>query len=114
MPYKPLDLVKVGSLTFQEVDFEKYPNMNLAYAAGRKAGTMTCVLNAANEAAVEMFREEKIHFLDISKVNEAMMDAHESEWLQHPSLEDIVEFDKLVRIRAREWVEAGKASPVIL
>lgn len=108
--FKPLDLVQIGSLTFQEVDRQKYPNMDLAYAAGRAAGTMTCVLNAANEAAVEMFREEKIHFLDIPKINEAMMDLHRDHFLTKPMLDDIVHFDSVTRVYAREFVSAGKLS----
>lgn len=108
--FKPLDLVQVGSLTFQEIDRKKYPNMDLAYVAGRAAGTMTCVLNAANEAAVELFREEKIHFLDIPKINQAMMDQHRDSFIQDPSLEDIVHFDKVTRTHAREYVAAGKLS----
>lgn len=105
--FKPLDLVSVGSLTFDSIDRDKYPNMDLAYRAGRAAGTMTCVLNAANEAAVEMFREERIHFLDIAKVNEAMMDMHRETFIQDPTLEDIVHFDKVTRTIAREFVDAG-------
>lgn len=105
--FKPLDLVKVGSLTFDAVDREKYPNMDLAYRAGRQAGTMTCVLNAANEAAVELFREEKVHFLDIPRINEAMMDLHRENFVQTPTLEDIVHFDKVTRTLAREFVDAG-------
>lgn len=112
MPYEPLDLVKIGSLTFEAVDREKYPNMDLAYAAGRMGGTATCVLNAANEAAVAMFEEEKIHFLDIARVNAAMLDQHKSEFVQNPSLEDIVHFDKVVRTYAREFVEAGNCAVV--
>ncbi|PXF45246.1 1-deoxy-D-xylulose 5-phosphate reductoisomerase, chloroplastic [Gracilariopsis chorda] len=106
--FEPLDLVKVGSLTFQEVDREKYPNMNLAYAAGRKAGTMTCVLNAANEAAVEMFRGEKIHFLDIARINHAMMDMHREDFIQNPTLDEIVHFDQITRTYATEYVSSGK------
>lgn len=113
MPYEPLDLVKVGELTFQEIDRVKYPNMDLAYAAGRKAGTMTCVLNAANEAAVALFEEEKIHFLDIPKINRAMLEQHERDFIQNPTLDDIVHFDEVVRTYAREYVEAGKCATVI-
>lgn len=105
--FKPLDLVQVGSLTFQEIDKNKYPNMDLAYTAGRAAGTMTCVLNAANEAAVELFREEKIHFLDIPKINAAMMDMHRNQFLATPTLDDIVHFDSVTRTYAREFVAAG-------
>lgn len=52
-------LYRLGSLTFKAPDNVKYPSMNLAYAAGRAGGTMTGVLSAANEKAVEMFIDEK-------------------------------------------------------
>ncbi|PPD79787.1 hypothetical protein GOBAR_DD23269 [Gossypium barbadense] len=54
-----LDLCKLGSLTFKAPDNVKYPSMSLAYAAGRAGGTMTGVLSAANEKAVELFIDEK-------------------------------------------------------
>ncbi|KAI0559834.1 plastid 1-deoxy-D-xylulose 5-phosphate reductoisomerase [Gracilaria domingensis] len=106
--FKPLDLSQIGSLTFQEVDRQKYPNMDLAYIAGRKVGTMTCVLNAANEAAVEMFREEKIHFLDIPRINQAMMEMHNEQFIQEPTLDEIVQFDQVTRTYAKEYVSSGK------
>lgn len=112
--FEPLDLVKVGSLTFKEVDKQKYPNMGLGYAAGRAGGTMPCVFNAANEASVELFREEKIHFLDIARINEAMMDAHRDTLVTHPYLEDIVHFDTETRVLAREFVASGKVTPTTI
>ena len=51
--------VRMGSLTFRTPDNAKYPSMDLAYAAGRAGGTMTGVLSAANEKAVELFLDEK-------------------------------------------------------
>ncbi|KAF8390415.1 hypothetical protein HHK36_024941 [Tetracentron sinense] len=57
-----LDLCKLSSLTFKAPDTVKYPSMDLAYAAGRAGGTMTGVLSAANEKAVEMFIDEKYVF----------------------------------------------------
>lgn len=58
---------RLGSLTFRAPDNEKYPSMNLAYAAGRAGGTMTGVLSAANEKAVELFIDEKyVNFMLIS------------------------------------------------
>lgn len=54
-----LDLCKLGSLTFKAPDNMKYPSMDLAYAAGRAGGTMTGVLSAANEKAVELFIDKK-------------------------------------------------------
>lgn len=50
--------------------------MKLAYAAGRVGGTMTGVMSAANEAAVELFLEEAIGYLDIVPVVEAACEAH--------------------------------------
>jgi len=51
--------LRYGSLTFYAPDDKKFPSVNLCYAAGRAGGTMTGVLSAANEKAVEMFVEEK-------------------------------------------------------
>ena len=57
-----MGLCRLGSLTFKAPDNVKYPSMDLAYAAGRAGGTMTGVLSAANEKAVEMFIDEKYVF----------------------------------------------------
>lgn len=54
-----MEWCRLGSLTFKTPDNVKYPSMDLAYAAGRAGGTMTGVLSAANEKAVEMFIDEK-------------------------------------------------------
>jgi len=70
---------------------------------GRKGGSMTAVLNAANEAAVELFREEKISYLQIPKVIEAVMEKHKSDWKAEPTLEDIVHFDSAARKHAKEF-----------
>lgn len=55
-------------MTFRAPDNEKYPSMNLAYAAGRAGGTMTGVLSAANEKAVEMFIDEKYVYFTLPSV----------------------------------------------
>merc|ERR1712151_738232 len=55
-----LDFIEMGDLTFRKPDNEKYPSMDIAYAAGRAGGTMTGVLSAANEQAVEAFLNEQI------------------------------------------------------
>ena len=95
--WEPLDLVKAGTLTFREPDHSKYPCMEIAYAAGRAGGTMTAVLNAANEQAVALFLEEKISFLDIPKVIERVCDRHRIDLKVHPSLEDILTVDQWAR-----------------
>ncbi len=95
--WEPLDLVKAGNLTFREPDHAKYPCMELAYAAGRAGGTMTAVLNAANEQAVALFLDEKIRFLDIPKVIEGVCERHQSHNVAQPVLADILAADQWAR-----------------
>jgi 1-deoxy-D-xylulose-5-phosphate reductoisomerase len=92
-----LDLVKSGDLTFREPDHEKYPCMQLAYAAGRAGGSMPAVLNAANEQAVALFLEEKITFLDIPKLIEKVCDKHQIDNCETPALDDILAADRWAR-----------------
>ncbi|XP_071900939.1 1-deoxy-D-xylulose 5-phosphate reductoisomerase [Coffea arabica] len=96
-----LDLCKLGSLTFKAPDNVKYPSMELAYAAGRAGGTMTGVLSAANEKAVEMFINDQIGYLDIFKVVELTCNKHQAESVSSPSLEEIVHYD----LWARDYAE---------
>lgn len=95
--WERLDLVKVGSLTFRAPDHQKYPCMNLAYAAGRAGGCMPAVLNAANEQAVAMFLDEKIRFLEIPQVIEQACDKYGDRNQATPVLEDILEADRWAR-----------------
>lgn len=95
--WERLDLVKAGDLTFREPDHEKYPCMQLAYAAGRAGGSMTAVLNAANEQAVALFLEEKIQFLDIPKLIEKTCDKHQVDNCESPGLDDILAADRWAR-----------------
>ncbi|MEL6902184.1 MAG: 1-deoxy-D-xylulose-5-phosphate reductoisomerase [Cyanobacteria bacterium J06606_4] len=104
--WQPLDLVKAGDLTFREPDRVKYPCMDLAYAAGRAGGTMTAVLNAANEQAVAMFLEEKIHYLEIAKVIEKVCDRHQADLNTSPNLEDILAVDQWARRAVTELTAA--------
>ena len=74
----------MGNLTFREPDRKKYPSIELSYAAGRAGGTMTGVLSAANEQAVAMFLEEKISYMDITRVIEKTCDRHRAELVEAP------------------------------
>jgi 1-deoxy-D-xylulose-5-phosphate reductoisomerase len=67
---KQLDLVEVGSLTFEPVDDQTFSCVALARAAGRAGGTAPCTLNAANEVAVHAFLRERLRFVDIAEVIE--------------------------------------------
>ncbi|KAF2311409.1 hypothetical protein GH714_022747 [Hevea brasiliensis] len=108
-----LDLCKLGSLTFKAPDNVKYPSMDLAYAAGRAGGTMTGVLSAANEKAVEMFIDEKISYLDIFKIVELTCDKHRAELVTSPSLEEIIHYDLWARDYAASLQPSSGLSPVL-
>ncbi|MBE7382099.1 MAG: 1-deoxy-D-xylulose-5-phosphate reductoisomerase [Leptolyngbya sp. SIO1E4] len=95
--WEPLDLVKAGTLTFRDPDHSKYPCMEIAYAVGRAGGTMTAVLNAANEQAVALFLDEKIQFLEIPKVIERVCDRHRTDLNAQPTLDDILMVDQWAR-----------------
>ncbi|KZV52129.1 1-deoxy-D-xylulose-5-phosphate reductoisomerase [Dorcoceras hygrometricum] len=110
-----LDFCKLGSLTFKNPDNVKYPSMDLAYAAGRAGGTMTGVLSAANEKAVEMFIDEKIGYLDIFKVVELTCDKHRQELVSSPSLEEIIHYDLWARDYAASLQpSAGLTTPALV
>jgi len=70
MPYngEKLDLIKVGALHFEELSYEQYPCLKLAINAGKEKGLAPATLNAANEAAVSLFLNGKIAFLDIEQI----------------------------------------------
>ena len=72
-----LDLTEVAKMTFEAPDREKYPALELTFEALKSGGTMPCVLNAANEAAVEAFLDEKISFTEITDVVKETMARHE-------------------------------------
>ncbi|HBT18850.1 MAG TPA: 1-deoxy-D-xylulose-5-phosphate reductoisomerase [Clostridiaceae bacterium] len=73
---KALDLFSVKSLTFEKPDRETFSALDLAYLAGQRGGLQTAVLNSANEEAVQLFLEEKIHYMDIVLLVEKAMEAH--------------------------------------
>ncbi len=100
--WQPLDLAKIGSLTFRQPDHQKYPCMQLAYAAGREGGCMPAVLNAANEQVVALFIEEKIQFLDIPRLIEQVCESFSSQNKSNPNLEDILQADQWARQQVLE------------
>lgn len=110
--WEQLDLVKAGNLTFREPDHQKYPCMQLAYAAGRAGGSMPAVLNAANEQAVALFLEEKIGYLDIARYIESVCDRHQADNCSHPCLEDILAADKWARREVIAEVEKRNLASV--
>jgi 1-deoxy-D-xylulose-5-phosphate reductoisomerase len=94
------DFPKVGSLTFEEPDLERFPALELARRAGEIGGTMPAVLNAANEVAVESFVNRKINFPQITETVRRTMDAHRI--VAHPTLDQILEADAWARTAAAQ------------
>ncbi len=109
--WEPLDLVKAGTLTFREPDHEKYPCMQLAYAAGRAGGCLPAVLNAANEQAVALFLDAQIQFLDIPRLIERVCDRYQDQNRLNPVLEDILAADRWARQEV--LVASQAAAPMI-
>jgi 1-deoxy-D-xylulose-5-phosphate reductoisomerase len=93
-----LDMLKCGSLTFEEPDISAFPCLGLAYEALKTGGTMPSAMNAANEAAVGLFLDEKIRFTDIPKIIEKVMYKHIVN--TKPGLDDIIEVDMWARTTA--------------
>lgn len=92
------NLARLGTLTFEEPDLERFPALNLARRAGELGGTMPAVLNAANEIAVAAFCKGQISFPQISQTVERAMGLHQL--VSHPSLEEILEADAWARSEA--------------
>jgi 1-deoxy-D-xylulose-5-phosphate reductoisomerase len=86
---------KIGTLTFEEPDVERFPAIELARRAGEIGGTLPAVLNAANEVAVEAFVNRKINFPQITETVRRTMAAHQV--VSHPTLEHILDADSWAR-----------------
>ncbi|KGP74020.1 1-deoxy-D-xylulose-5-phosphate reductoisomerase [Pontibacillus yanchengensis] len=100
---KTLNLVDIGTLHFEEMDFARFPCLRLAYEAGRVGGTMTTVLNAANEQAVALFLNGEISFLTIETLIERALEAHDA--IEHPNLETIQRVDEETRELVKSYVK---------
>ncbi|MBN1067491.1 1-deoxy-D-xylulose-5-phosphate reductoisomerase [Clostridium botulinum] len=94
---KTLDFYEVSQLTFEKPDLETFKPLKLAFKAGKQGGLMPTILNGANEAAVALFLDEKIEFLDIFNIIENCMNTFEEETKKPLTLENIIELDKKVK-----------------
>lgn len=94
-PSPPLDLLRTGTLTFEAPDPERFPALRLGYEVAERGGTCGAVLNAANEAAVELFRSGAIGFCDIARYAEQALHAHDFQ--QSPTLDDLMKADRWAR-----------------
>lgn len=87
--FERFNFLDYPQLTFEQPDRETFDNINLAFEAIDKGGNAACVLNAANEVAVDAFLNDRIKFLDIARINRKTME--QSTFVKQPSLEDYVQ-----------------------
>jgi 1-deoxy-D-xylulose-5-phosphate reductoisomerase len=94
------DFTKYPSLTFEQPDTKTFRNLQLAFDAMAKGGNIPCIMNAANEIAVEAFLQDKIGFLQMSDLIETCMT--KVAFIPKPSIEDYVQTDEQTRVFAKE------------
>jgi 1-deoxy-D-xylulose-5-phosphate reductoisomerase len=99
-----IDFARLKGLNFEMPDFKKFPCLGLAYEAARQAGVAPCVLNAANEVAVERFLNCRIKFISIPVVIEKVLRRHRNKL--NPRLEDILKADSWARQEACRVIDA--------
>lgn len=93
--FKRMSFKEINTLSFEEPDLETFRNLTLAYEAMEKGGNLACILNAANEIAVEAFLNDKIGFLEIAELNENCM--AKVAFISKPTLNDYIETDSEAR-----------------
>ena len=101
-PAARLDLVKLGQLSFEAPDFERFPSLRLAQEALRAGGTAPTVLNAANEVAVQAFLDSAIGFGDIARMVERVLSA--MAFTEADSLEAVAAADAMAREMASRLI----------
>ena len=106
-PAPRIDFRELGQLTFDAADMDTFRCLALAERAGRTGGTMPCVLNAANEVAVDAFLHDACTFTDIARIVESCMDAHDMQAVA--SFEQLRDIDTWARAKAAEVLAATRS-----
>jgi 1-deoxy-D-xylulose-5-phosphate reductoisomerase len=96
------DFAQYPSLTFEKPDSDTFRNLALAFEALNKGGNMPCVLNAANEVAVEAFLTDRIGFLEMSEVVERCL--VKMVYIGSPSYDDYVQTNTETRAKALDFI----------
>lgn len=99
------NFAKLGQLTFEEPDVERFPALLLARESGEKGGTLPAVMNAANEIAVEAFCAGKIRYDLITATVAQTMSRHEV--VNYKDLEQVIEADGWARLEAGRIIEGN-------
>ena len=99
-PVERLDLTRCAALTFCHPDYEKFPCLALARDCAKRGGTACPAMNGANEEAVALFLADKIGFYDIYRL--VAQAVEQAPFIQDPTLEEILEADRLARLAVRQ------------
>ncbi len=91
------------SLTFEQPDLETFRNLALAFESMQKGGNAPCILNAANEIAVDAFLKDQVGFLEMSDIVSECLG--KVDYIRTPELEDYIKTDELTRVRAKELIK---------
>ncbi len=107
--FERFDFLNYPKLTFEQPDTKRFPCLGLAYKALEKGGNIPCVLNAANEVAVEAFLNNRIGFLQIPEIIGQCME--KIEFIDNPNLEDILQTNRKACSLANELIEQKAVNP---
>jgi 1-deoxy-D-xylulose-5-phosphate reductoisomerase len=101
-----IDLAAIGTLSFSAPDYDRFPCLEYAIEAGKAGGSLPCVLNAANEAAVAAFLAGRIGFMDIPSLVRQALDEHVPS--AEPDLEEIIELDGRIKGEIASRLHVGE------
>ncbi|MCF6241210.1 MAG: 1-deoxy-D-xylulose-5-phosphate reductoisomerase [Bacteroidales bacterium] len=100
--FKRFNFLDYPNLNFEQVDSKKFRNLAISFEVMKLGGNAACIMNAANEIAVEAFLNEKAGFMQIPEIIEKTLE--KIEYLAHPNLDDYVFFDKKAREIAKTFI----------
>lgn len=98
-----LDFTKHNQLTFEEPDFKRFRNLEIAYQAMKQGGNLPCIINAANEVVVDAFLHDNVGFIEMSDIIEKTI--NRLAFISNPTYEDYVACDAETRIIASEFLK---------
>ncbi|MBU6468180.1 MAG: 1-deoxy-D-xylulose-5-phosphate reductoisomerase [Betaproteobacteria bacterium] len=101
-----LDLAKIGTLQFEQVNLERFPAIRLAYEVVKAGGTASTIFNAANEVAVENFLDGHIPFNQITQIIETVLNQSAIESVE--SLETVLNVDRQTRMITQQIIKKSK------
>ena len=99
--------LELTNLSFKAMDYKRFPLLELAYKVGQIGGLMPTVMNAANEAAVKLFLNDQISFLDIEQIIFKTTESFVN--IEKPSLDEIIDTDLKIQKMIKDQYERGTA-----